>query len=160
MFVVYNGGDWGRQDDRIIDTHKLSTAWTEGNGANFVPPRLDVDDEPEENRGTGSGVTWKCATDTNISNKKANCSSKWNGGTFESMITDQAQITSKLVGQWVEFDVTLDVNSFLDGDANNNFGWIIKKSDERNSGRIAFASNENADSTHRPQLVLKLAATG
>ncbi|MCE9653476.1 MAG: DNRLRE domain-containing protein, partial [Nitrosarchaeum sp.] len=154
LYVTYNGGNWGKHNDRLIEVHKLLSNWTEGNGANFIPKNLDDDDEPTKNRGTGSGVTWECNTDSNISNKKTDCNPKWNGGKFASTISDSEIITSTTSG-WIEFDVTDDVNSLLNGNPADNFGWMIKKSNENNSGRIAFASSENANSANRPQLVLE-----
>jgi hypothetical protein len=49
----------------------------------------------------------------------------------------------------VEFDVTADVQKFLNGQENN--GWIIKKQDEQNNGRIMFSSREGAKA---PKLVV------
>jgi hypothetical protein len=155
LFITYNGGNWGKHNDRLIEVHKLLSDWAEGNGANFIPKNLDEDDEPAKNKGTGSGVTWACNTDSNISNKKSDCSTKWNGGNFAGAISDSTVITRSALNQWVEFDVTGDVNSFLNGNAADNYGWLIKKSNEHNSGRIAFASSENANSSIRPQLVLE-----
>ncbi len=152
LYVTYNGGNWGKHNDRMIDVHKLLSDWTEGNGANFVPKNLDEDDEPTKNRGTGPGVTWACSTDANISNKKTDCNPKWNGGNFAGAITDSEIITSATSG-WIEFDVTVDVNSII-AQHEGNFGWLIKKSNEGNSGRIAFASSEHADPSIQPQLVL------
>mgnify|MGYP001602335784 FL=1 len=34
------------------------------------------------------------------------------------------------------------------------FGWLVKKSNEHNSGRIAFASSENITLENHPQLEL------
>lgn len=153
LYVTYNGGNWGKQNDRMVEIHKLLSDWIEGNGANFIPKNLDEDDEPIKNKGTGFGVTWACSTDSNISNKKSDCDPKWNGGNFDGAITDYEIITSTTSG-WIEFDVTDDVNLFLSGNS-DNFGWLIKKSNEGNSGRIAFASSENANLDNRPQLVLE-----
>jgi hypothetical protein len=157
LYVTYNGGNWGKHNDRMIEVHKLLSDWTEGNGANFIPRNLDDDDEPTKNKGTGSGVTWACSTDSNISNKKTDCNPKWNGGNFDGVISDSEIIKSDTLNQWIELDVTGDVNSFLSGNA-DNFGWLIKKSNEHNSGRIAFASSENTSLENHPQLVLEFGA--
>ena len=154
LYVVYNGGNWGKGNDRMIEVHKLLSDWAEGNGANFVPTNADEDIEPTPNKGTGSGVTWNCATDTNISNKKADCTTQWSGANFSPTVTDSQVITSTTLGQWVEFDVTSDVNSFLDGNSSDNFGWLVKKTNEDNSGRVGFDSRESTDTVHIPQLVL------
>jgi hypothetical protein len=99
-------------------------------------------------------VTWNCATDANISNKRADCNSKWNGANFAPEIIDSETITSATLNTWIEFDVTENVQSILDGNS-ENYGWLIKKSNENNSGRIAFASSEHVDDSIRPQLVLE-----
>ena len=152
LYIAYNGGNWGHVNDRIVEVHKLSSNWTEGNGANFIPKGLDEDLEPEKDRGNGPGVTWNCATDSAIQNKKVGCDSKWTGGNFAKKITDDKTISNSMLNTWIEFDVTKDVNSFLSGNS-NNFGWIIKKGNENNSGRIGFVSNEGPSSL-RPELVL------
>ena len=152
LYVTYNGGNWGNHNDRMIEVHKLLSNWAEGNGVNFIPKNLDVDDEPTKNKGSGSGVTWTCNIDSNISNKKSDCDPKWNGGNFVDAITDSEIITSTTSG-WIEFNVTGDVNSAITG-YTDNFGWLIKKSNENNSGRMAFASGENTDPSHHPQLIL------
>jgi hypothetical protein len=154
LYVTYNGGNWGKQNDRMIEIHKLLSDWTEGNGANFIPKNLDEDDEPDKNKGSGSGVTWACSTDSNIANKKSDCNSKRVGANFASGIIDSEIITGTTLDQWIEFDVTDSVKSILDG-TSPNYGWLIKKSNEQNSGRIAFASRENMDISIHPQLVLQ-----
>lgn len=158
LYVTYNGGNWGKNNDRMIEVHQLLSDWAEGNGANFVPKNLDEDDEPAKNRGTGYGVTWACNTDSNISNKKSDCNTKWNGGNFNGGVVSDSKVISRTTFGWIEFDVTRDVNSILSGDS-SNFGWLIKKSNENNSGRIAFTSSENANVDQRPHLVLTFGGT-
>jgi hypothetical protein len=69
-------------------------------------------------------------------------------------VSDSKIIKNSMVNQWLEFNVTSDVNSFLDGNPNDNYGWLIKKADETNSGLVGFASKENSNSSLAPQLVL------
>jgi len=139
LYINKNFNDWG-SSGRDIEVRPLLSSWTEGNGINeFIPiPKV----------GTGSGVTWNCATDSNISNYKADCS-KWNGGKFGSA-TNKVKITNGLSG-WISLDVTSDVKSFLNGAKVNN-GWIIKKVDETKLGLISFSSSES--SSNKPALVL------
>ncbi len=151
--AIYNGANWGKTNDRTISIFSLTAPWTEGNGANFVPPGLNPAFAPTKTKGSGQGVTWSCATDANIANNKADCQIKWNGATFAATPTDTITITSSTLG-WIELDVTNDVQSILDGTSPNN-GWIIKKTSEKNTGRIAFASSESSNSTLQPQLVIK-----
>jgi hypothetical protein len=138
MFITENSNSWG--SGRTIELRLLKTDWTEGNG------RYTLDGF----RGTGSGVTWNCPTDTNIANNNKNCSSGWSGGSFVSAVTVKKTITNGLVG-WVEFDVTKDVKSFLAG--TNNYGWIIKKTQEDRSGHVFFASGEAV--SNQPVLELR-----
>jgi DNA-binding beta-propeller fold protein YncE len=143
LYITSNGNNWGGiNSNRAIESHKMISNWTEGNGIS------------KTSRGSGQGVTWNCSTDTDITNKLVDCLSVWNGGSF-SGITDSKIIKNSMVNQWIEFNVTSDVDSFLDGNPNDNFGWVIKKSDETNSGLVGFASKENdGNSSLAPQLVL------
>jgi hypothetical protein len=154
LFVTYNGGNWG-PEGRTIAVHKLLSDWTEGNGIDSVP--IAIDPSVVKQRGTGEGVTWGCPFDANIANTQPDCSLsilEWNGGYFESTASDLVLITSTTVGVWIAFDVTEDVNSFLDVGPTDNFGWLIKKSKQSEIGQIAFASKESTEVDQRPQLVL------
>jgi hypothetical protein len=55
-----------------------------------------------------------------------------------------------LDGNWIKFDVTQDILEYLSTD--ENFGWIITKSDEESDGQINISSRES--SSHNPELVL------
>ena len=139
LYVEDNANNWGTSG-RTIDIHNVTDSWVEGNGWNFG----------NNIKGTGSGVTWNCAIDTNINNNKVDCNPKWIGGNFGG-VTDSILITNGLVNQFIEFDVTADVQAFLDGTAQNN-GWIVKKTSEGQNGRIDFTSDEG--SANNPELVL------
>jgi len=152
LYVIDSNHDWGTKG-RTIEIHKITGNWIEGNGVNFIPRHLDEDDEPTKNKGTGYGVTWSCSTDSNINNKKSNCDPKWNGGNFDSSTSDSVLITSKMMNQFIDFDVTADVQSFLDGSANN--GWLIKKTLEKQNGRIEFASRESTSNSPVLELVVQ-----
>ncbi len=138
MYIKSNLNGWGSGGD--IESRPLTATWAEGNGynENFVIPV----------KGTGSGVTWNCAVDTNINNSNKDCVTSWNGGTFGA-VSSKVKITNGKTG-WISFDVTGNVNSFLGGTANN--GWVIKKTDESKLGLITFASSESLET--RPELVL------
>ncbi|MBI3640554.1 MAG: DNRLRE domain-containing protein, partial [Thaumarchaeota archaeon] len=152
LFIAFEGNNWGK-NGRAIEVHQLSSSWVEGNGLAFIPKQnTDDDTEEQKTKGSGSGVTWNCAIDTAIQNHKADCNPLWKGGTFVATATDTKIIKNGMLGQWVEFDVTSDVNSFLN-DAPNN-GWIITKAAESAEGKVGFASKENSDTSHMPQLVL------
>ncbi|MFI5405399.1 MAG: DNRLRE domain-containing protein [Nitrososphaerales archaeon] len=139
LYIEDNANNWS-SNGRTIDVHRLSADWTQGNGWNTG----------NNIRGTGSGITWNCAIDTNINNQQPNCSPQWNGGTFVPTTTDSILITNGLEGQFIEFDVTADVQAFLDVTA--NYGWIIKKTQEGQNGSIDLTSHEG--SANNPELVI------
>jgi hypothetical protein len=135
-----NSNNWG-STGRTIDMHRLTRNWVEGNG-------------DENSRGTGAGSTWNCAIDSNISNQSANCSGSddWDmtqaSTIWDTTATDTETITNNQTGV-VEFDVTNDVKAFIGG--SQNFGWIIKRTIESQSGQVDFGSRESATP---PQLVI------
>lgn len=166
LFVTFNNKLWTKKG-RAIGAHMLLQDWNEGNGTNAVSPKASQSEsengeESDEarNRGSGAGVTWNCANDTNISNRKPDCSKKWKGGSFKSPATSTLNITNSTIGD-VSLDVTDDVEAFLAGTF-SNFGWLIKKVSQEKVGSIWVSSSESA--THKPELVIetgyKFALTG
>lgn len=134
LFIVSNDGQW--TNDQGLNLHRVDAAWDEGMAVN-APFGNFV--------GTQNGATWNCSS-------SAECVD-WSGGKFVETLTDSVTITNDINGQWIEFDVTGDVQSFL-VDAENN-GWIVMKADEDSSGRINFAAREAND--NKPQLELTFA---
>ena len=65
-------------------------------------------------------------------------------------VTDSVVISNGVSGNWIEFDVTKDIEAYLNGAP--NYGWIIMKNDEDASGRINIAARETQ--TNTPQLEL------
>jgi len=128
-----------------IDVDRMEQAWTEGNGSvNY-----------NNNRGTGSGVTWDCATDSNIANDSTNCSGStvWDmidpgSWPFDGTPTATGTISNNQSGI-VSYNVTSDVQSFLNGTA--NYGWIVKKDNEDQDGDVQFGSKESSFS---PKLII------
>lgn len=154
--VTNNNQLWGRLG-RPIGAHMLLADWTEGIGSNARVVRRGETEEGEEsdvtkNRGTGPGVTWKCATDSNVANLRPNCTSKWNGGSFNSTATDVINITNSTLGP-IEFDVTSDVQSFVAGTFPNN-GWLVKKVRQDKSGGIWVTSRDASE--NRPELEVQI----
>ncbi len=142
-----NGNNWGTSG-RTIDIHRLTKSWTEGDGfiTGNTPPY----------RGTGSGTTWNCASDSNIANQNDDCSgaTEWNmtnstSWPFVAAATDTETITNNQTGV-VEFDVTADVQSFV-SDSNQSYGWIVKKTNEGQNGSVRFGSKE---SSNTPKLII------
>ena len=100
--------NWG--EGRTVLAHRLLTSFTEGNGWN-VGGSI---------RGTGPGVTWKCATDDDVSNQATDCAAAWNGGTYADTTANPFIHTSGMTGE-VTFDVTDDIVAGAD------FGWLDQK---------------------------------
>lgn len=144
MTLVSVNSNWGATG-RQIDVDKLNHSWVEGNGTWFQ----------NGYRGIGSGVTWNCSVDSDIPNDSADCSgstawdmldeSSW---PFDDTPTATATITNNETGT-VTFNVSSDVQAFLNGTANN--GWLIRKDDESQEGDLQFGSRESA---YVPQLVI------
>jgi uncharacterized repeat protein (TIGR01451 family) len=140
LHIVDTGINWGLGGK--IEAHRLLVNWAEGNGWNVG----NIDPV----RGTVFGTTWNCAIDTAIWNYDADCRPLWGGGTYGEP-ADFIIVTNNL-GGFVEFDVTGDVKDFLSN--GSNFGWLIKKTDEYQSGTVIFASKENG-AINGPELVLE-----
>lgn len=134
--IEENSDNWG-PTGRLVDAHRLLANWTEGNGHT-------VGSQPNF-RGTGEGVTWACAKDTDISNHATDCASQWNGGTFAAATAAGVLHSNGQTGP-VSWNVTADV---LAG-ANN--GWLIKKQNESQTGQVRYYSREGAVVAGNPSL--------
>jgi hypothetical protein len=144
MTLADNADNWGGDapGTRHVDAHRLLVDWVEGNGYN----------DGSNIRGTGVGVTWNCPADDDVSNSNPdNCSgagNSWNGGTFASATAPGVLHYNGLAGQ-LSWDVTQDV---LNGAV---FGWIIKKRNEGQSGKVYYYSREGAPTPDdMPTLIL------
>ena len=135
LSVVDNGGNWG-SSGRPVDLHRVTTEWSE------------------------VGATWNCAHDSNTSNSAADCTtSAWEMGSGSNpwAATPSASLlVENSTSGTVTFDVTADVQAFLDG-VEVNHGWILKKAQEGQNGSIEFASNQSATP---PRLVLDFDGPG
>jgi hypothetical protein len=144
LTITDNGNNWGTTG-RTIDAHRLLVNWAEGNGT-------------ENNRGSGPGATWNCAIDAEIATMAKNCSgaTEWEMGQpnnpavhpWVPAVSATQTITNGQSGV-VEFDVTADINSFVNG--TTNYGWLLKKTNENQNGMVGFGTKESAAA---PQLVI------
>ncbi|MEN3332301.1 MAG: hypothetical protein V7641_1666 [Blastocatellia bacterium] len=141
--IAENSDNWGA-NGRLVDAQRLLMDWTQGNGRNDV-----MAGGGSSFRGTGEGVTWNCAKDSDIHNQRADCSSRWNGGSFAAATAPGVLHRNGLLGE-VRWDVTADVR------AGAGFGWIIKKRDEGKAGQVRYYSLEGAggNANLAPRLVL------
>ncbi len=144
--ITDNGNNWGT-NGRTVGAHRIMYDWVEGNGFN--------DGNIPESRGTGNGTTWNCAIDSNIANAMANCNgaSAWNMNSVNSVFSSTASASTIITNNQsgiVEFDVTADVQFFLNN-VNQNYGWLLKKENEGQPGKVQFGSKESAQA---PQLII------
>jgi hypothetical protein len=143
MNIAENSDNWGA-NGRLVDVQRLLVDWTQGNGRNDV-----MAGGGSGFRGTGEGVTWKCAKDSDIHNQRTDCATPWNGGNFAAATATGVLHRNGLLGE-VRWDVTADVR------AGAGFGWIIKKRDEGQAGQVRYYSLEGAggNTSLAPRLVL------
>ena len=125
LYIQSNSNNWG-SSGQPVDALRLTADWTE------------------------AGATWSCGIDTIPSNSQPNCAAQWAGGSFSDEPSDTIVHTNGLTG-WVSFDVTADVQASLGGTP--SYGWMVKKSDESQSGQVDYTSRQGA-SGQRPRLVL------
>lgn len=130
LFIEDNGNNWG-STGRTVDVHRLTEEWTE------------------------LGATWHCADDTDPTDQQANCNPQWDGGLFAAPPTDSVLHTKAQLGL-VHFDVTADVAAFLTGTP--NYGWLLKKTQEGQSGRVEYTAWEGTvDQEPRLRVVFETA---
>ncbi len=125
FYLQSNANNWSTEG-RTVDAHRLTANWTE------------------------AGATWNCGVDSIPSNSSPNCATQWAGGQFAEEPSDTVLHTNGLTG-WIQFDVTADVLAFLSG--TQNFGWIVKKTEEGQNGQVEYTSRQGA-ADHSPRLVL------
>jgi VCBS repeat protein len=118
--------NWG-SSGRPISAHRLFDPWIEGNGWTVGG----------NTRGSGFGVTWDCASDLEIANQAPDCPLQWAGGRFAASTGAAVVHTIGLSGT-VSWDVTGDI---LAGAA---YGWLIKKDEEGQAGKVEYVSREGA----------------
>lgn len=125
--------------DREIEIFRSLVEWFEGSKAGSAP-------DPGENASTGQY-------------RNANGSIPWGGSTiggqadvdYVSTATDIVDITS--ANAFYDFDVTADVQSFVDL-VNTNFGWWLRGSSIFLSRKV-FSSSSNATASRRPQIIIE-----
>lgn len=133
LSIIFNADNWG--PGRDVAVHRMLRSWTE------------------------VGATWNCADDLNTENGSSDCpTNAWNmthsaNWPFNPTPTAAVLHSNGQLGT-VEWDVTADVQAFLAGTA-ANYGWLVKKFDEGQSGRVEYSSREG-DSP--PRLVLELSS--
>lgn len=144
LTVAENHSNWG-SEGRPVDAYPLLEEFEEGNGKRLGVP------SSESTRGTGQGITWKCAVDEDISNKKPDCANEWDGAEAGALgaMSDSVIHTNDLQSyDEIEWDVTLDVQ-------NGHASWLLKKPNSM-TGRVNYYSREGADEEGDPSLAPRL----
>lgn len=161
LYAVHNADNWGNTG-RTLDAHRVTQPWIEGNGANLQPGNLtNAPFNPYQNRGEGPGVTWRCSADGDVHDQVADCDPRWDGGAYAATSTASVTIYKDFAGNgtlpptaatlgWISFDVTADVNTCLSESA-AECGWLIRKTEEGQPGRVEFASKEGAAALYDSQ---------
>ncbi|MBI1817096.1 MAG: Ig-like domain-containing protein [Deltaproteobacteria bacterium] len=125
VYIEDNANNWGTAG-RSVGVYRVDDEWSE------------------------LGATWNCPDDTDSTNSQPDCNPQWSGATFEATATDGVVHTNGLMG-WIQFNITADVRAFRNGTA--NFGWLIKKTNEGDSGQVSYTAREGTGA-HAPRLVL------
>jgi len=148
VFTIAGADDnWGRGGS--IEVHRLLSEFAEGNGWKMgqSPPIS----------GTGMGVTWTCANDTDISNNKQNCRFAWNGGDYNASVISRYVHTNNMSGI-VVYNITKDLKT-LSVNA-KSVGYTLFKTGTSNNGNVTYYSKEGAQSVgnmdYAPKLVLTM----
>ncbi len=138
LTVTRNRRDWG-SGGRFVGAYALLEDFVEGNRRKVAP----------RTRGSGAGVTFACASDTNIANSRIDCASSWQGGSHAAVATGTAPHTNALApGDTVSFDVTADVQRGAGA-------WVIRLEPETLGGRVRYHSREASDPSLRPRLEIE-----
>jgi PKD repeat protein len=132
-------GNWGPAG-HPIDVHRLIVDWVEGNGKNSEIP------SSEWYRGDGAGITWNCATDSDIANQNSDCNPTWNGGDYVQTATDSALHLNGMVGE-VQWNITEDVLAGADS-------WLLRRA-PGGGGSVLYVSSEG--NGPGPKLILEYA---
>lgn len=133
LTVRENLGNWGQ--GKYISVYPLMEAFTEGN-------RSDWGLHPADRvRGTGAGVTWNCASDTNIANQGTNCADGWSGGELGQVIPNSSELITDTTAGTIELDVTSWFNALPTG---SPMLLLVKKDNDGAPGRVDFYSWEGA----------------
>lgn len=124
-------------DGAYLSVHRLSVPFAEGNGK-----WLDLSPAVRD-RGNGLGVTWSCATDTEIGNSATNCTTQWNGGATAAAAASAMVLHVNGLSGAVEWDVTEDVVQALLAGA-PSIQWLLRRANESQPGRASYHSAEGA----------------
>ena len=136
LTLAETASGWGL-DGRHVSVQRLAVPFAEGDGR-----WLDLPSNVRD-RGNGPGVTWNCATDSEIGNGAANCTTQWNGGAAAAGAVSATALHMNGQTGTVEWDVTPDVLRALSEGA-PSVQWLLRRAIENQTGRAAYHSGEGA----------------
>ena len=136
---------------QAIEARPLVSEFEEGNG------RIATLARDQQDPGSGTGVTWRCALDSEIGDRHPNnCLVPWSsrkgGGDLAEGLTEPVLVADG-VSSVVRFDVTDDVLSGFQS-------WAVKKVLEVGYGELLFHSSEGAADAGEPRLAPRLVLQG
>jgi len=125
--------DGGGVNDGLLDLHRVSRSWVEGTFDDENPP-------------TGGGVTYTEYDGGNLWDNE--------GGDYGAAIIDQVILPSMVPG-WYTWNVTTQVQAWLNGQA--NYGFLLREGGG-DAGDIDFVSSDDTTTPeYRPRLNITLA---
>ncbi|WP_197484328.1 RHS repeat-associated core domain-containing protein [Halioglobus sp. HI00S01] len=131
---------------KTVDVYPLQADWAEGIGHHASLSQA------ESTRGTGPGITWRCATDADISNSAQDCDINWKGASEEgTSIIASIVHTNDSQGD-IAWDITQSVKS-------GEHSWRLRREGTR--GSVWYYSKEGSEAAFgntdkAPRLVLEL----
>ncbi|MBL4869078.1 MAG: thrombospondin type 3 repeat-containing protein, partial [Pseudomonadales bacterium] len=134
--------NWGASG-RMVEAHAMISDWSEGNG------KRDLLYFWQRDRGDGPGATWRCAADTDISDRWLDCNKTWSGGEYVKTATDAVLHTNNISGE-IDWNITQDVQL-------GRNSWALFRAGRR--GKVSYFSREGAAAKGNPSLAPRLVLT-
>jgi hypothetical protein len=135
----------GKHGRTRLAIRPLTGPFVEGNGN---PAELD--------RGMGTGATWNCAEDADISDHGEDCLQRWSRSTFDTGPGGRWQADRTAHYDWRKHQVSWDVSEDLRSGVH---AWLIRTLHRRGRPGLAFHSREGAaelrDPGRAPTLLLE-----
>jgi hypothetical protein len=136
--LYINSGDGARVAS--VGMHRMLVEWYEGN-KNGAPADGTVDSSVWNKLNYKTGDDWPGGAGMG------------SGTDFAALPTDSAGCGA--AGEYVEWDVTADVQAFYEGSA-TNYGWaVINATDDILAGK-GFGSRHNSTPAYRPELIVEM----
>lgn len=122
LYIETNFNNWG--SGAYVDVYRIDNDWQE------------------------TSSTWACPVDSNLGNTNPDCDEQWNGGYFDDYLSASLLHQNSQIG-WKNFDVTTDVQLFLNG--LDHYGWLLRKRDFNAGGSVDYTSIQGT-AANKPRL--------